>query len=148
MIQMSTNFKLFLKSIDKTLPLDLVRPYIWTLDMDRKARHERFFSDYFAPKPMYPPETFRRRFRMGRHGFIHIVEALSNIDPYFRQMVDAISKKGLSSLQQCTASMHILAYGASADAVDDYVQIGESTTIECLRKFVEDVILVFETEHL
>ena len=26
--------------------------------------HERFFLDYFAPTPIYPPSLFRRRFRM------------------------------------------------------------------------------------
>ena len=44
--------------------------------------------------------------------------------------------------------MRMLAYGVSVDVVDDYVHIGESTAIECLYKFVEDVILVFETEYL
>ena len=44
--------------------------------------------------------------------------------------------------------MHMLAYGVSAGAVDDYVCIGESTTIEWLYKFVEDVILIFEIEYL
>ena len=33
-----------------------------TLDKDCKAGHERLFSDYFAPNPVYPPETFRQRF--------------------------------------------------------------------------------------
>ena len=42
----------------------------------------------------------------------------------------------------------MLAYRESADAVDDYIRIGESTTIECLDKFVEYMILVFETEYL
>ena len=118
------------------------------IDRDREAGHERLFRDYFAPNPVYPPDTFRRRFRMGRHVFLRIVEALSNIDPYFQQRVDAIGKKGLSPLQKCTAAMRMLAYGVSADAVDDYVRIGESTAIECLEKFVEDVILVFESEYL
>ncbi|XP_057723892.1 uncharacterized protein LOC130939843 [Arachis stenosperma] len=36
----------------------------------------------------------------------------------------------------------------AADVVDDYVRIGESTTIECLKKFVECVISVFEDEYL
>ena len=44
--------------------------------------------------------------------------------------------------------MRMLAYGVSSDAVDNYVRIGESTTIECLEKFVEDVILVFKIEYL
>ncbi|XP_020997241.1 uncharacterized protein LOC110280507 [Arachis duranensis] len=42
----------------------------------------------------------------------------------------------------------MLAYGVAADAVDDYVRIAESTTIECLEKFVEGVISVFEDEYL
>ena len=85
---------------------------------------------------------------MGRYVFLRIVEALSNVDPYFRQRIDATGKKDLSPLQKCTATMHMLAYGVSADAIDDYVRIGENTVIECFEKFVEDVILVFETEYL
>ncbi|XP_020985863.1 uncharacterized protein LOC107462515 [Arachis duranensis] len=42
----------------------------------------------------------------------------------------------------------MLAYGIAADAVDDYMRIGESTTIECLKKFVEGVISVFDDEYL
>ena len=83
---------------------------------------------------------------MGKHVFLHIVEALSNVDPYFWQRVDAIGKKGLSPLQKCIAAIHMLVYGVSADAVDDFVRITESTAIECLEKFIEDVILVFETK--
>ncbi|XP_016206844.1 uncharacterized protein LOC107647262 [Arachis ipaensis] len=62
--------------------------------------------------------------------------------------VDAIGRRGLSPLQKCTAAIRMLAYGVAADVVDDYVCIGESTTIECLEKFVEGVILVFEDEYL
>ena len=70
---------------------------------------------------------------MRRHVFHHIVDALSNLDPYFQQRVDALGRKGLSPLQICTATMRMLANGVSADAVDDYVRIGESTVIECLK---------------
>ena len=42
----------------------------------------------------------------------------------------------------------MLVYGVSADVVDGYVHIGESTAIECLYKFVEDVILEFKTKYL
>ncbi|XP_015960490.1 uncharacterized protein LOC107484421 [Arachis duranensis] len=62
--------------------------------------------------------------------------------------VDATGRRSLSPLQKCTAAIRMLAYGVGADAVDDYVRIGESTTIECLEKFVEGVILVFENEYL
>ena len=85
---------------------------------------------------------------MGRHVFLRIVDALSNFDPYFQQTVDAFGGKGLSPLQKCTAAVRMLAYGVGADAVDDYVRIGTSTTIECLKKFVTNVILIFESEYL
>ncbi|XP_057756068.1 uncharacterized protein LOC130975266 [Arachis stenosperma] len=62
--------------------------------------------------------------------------------------VDATGRRGLSSLQKCTTVIRMLAYGVGADAVDDYVRIGESTTIECLEKFVKGVISVFEDEYL
>ncbi|XP_057723956.1 uncharacterized protein LOC130939906 [Arachis stenosperma] len=62
--------------------------------------------------------------------------------------VDATGRRGLSPLQKCTAAIRMLAYGVAADAVDDYVCIGESTTIECLKTFVEGVISVFQDEYL
>ncbi|KAL9663350.1 hypothetical protein QQ045_018736 [Rhodiola kirilowii] len=116
------------------------------IDRDREAGHERLENDYFSPNPVYPAETFRRRYRMGKHVFLRIVDALSHYDPYFQQRVDALGRKGLSPLQKCTTTMRMLAYGVSADAVDDYVLIGESTVIECLKKFVTDVIVIFEGE--
>ncbi|XP_074342816.1 uncharacterized protein LOC141685291 [Apium graveolens] len=68
---------------------------------------------------------------MGRHVFLRIVDVVSNFDPYFQQRMDAVGRKGLSPLQKCTTAMRILAYGISADVVDDCVRIGES---EYLRK--------------
>ncbi|XP_072087360.1 uncharacterized protein [Arachis hypogaea] len=118
------------------------------INRDREAGHDRLFQDYFADDPVYHADIFRRRFRMRRHVFLRIVDALSNVDPYFQQRVDATGRRGLSPLQKCTAVIRMLAYGVAADAVDDYVRIGESTTIECLKKFVEGVISVFEDEYL
>ncbi|RYR25546.1 hypothetical protein Ahy_B02g059351 [Arachis hypogaea] len=51
-------------------------------------------------------------------------------------------------MNRCTTAIWMLAYGVAADAVDDYVRIDESTTIECLEKFVEGVISMFEDEYL
>ncbi|XP_004292549.1 PREDICTED: uncharacterized protein LOC101297512 [Fragaria vesca subsp. vesca] len=44
--------------------------------------------------------------------------------------------------------MRMLAYGVGADVMDDYLQIGESTSIEAMRKFVFAVIDVFGVEYL
>ncbi|CAM8929538.1 unnamed protein product [Rhodiola kirilowii] len=115
---------------------------------DRVAGHQRLLNDYFSPNPVYPEQVFRRRFRMGKHIFLRIVDALTNSDPYFQQRVDAVGRKGLSPLQKCTAAMRMLAYGVAADAVDDYVRIGGTTAVECLKKFVSNVITIFESEYL
>ncbi|XP_057760075.1 uncharacterized protein LOC130980406 [Arachis stenosperma] len=118
------------------------------INRDREAGHDRLFQDYFADEPVYNADIFRRRFRMRRDVFLRIVDALSNVYPYFQQRVDATGRRGLSPLQKCTAAIRMLAYGVAVDAVDDYVRIGESTTIECLEKFVEGVIFVFQDEYL
>ncbi|CAK8579389.1 unnamed protein product [Lathyrus sativus] len=55
---------------------------------------------------------------------------------------------GLSPLQKCTAALHILAYGSSADSVDDYVRIGESTTLKCLDRFVIGVCTLFGAQYI
>ncbi|XP_057739715.1 uncharacterized protein LOC130956733 [Arachis stenosperma] len=122
-------------------------PCTW-INRDREAGQDRLFQDYFADEPVYNADIFRRRFRMRRHVFLRIVDALSNVYPYFQQRVDATGRRDLSPHQKCTAAIRMLAYGIAADAAYDYVHIGESTTIECLKKFVEGVISVFEDEYL
>ncbi|KAF8404779.1 hypothetical protein HHK36_009668 [Tetracentron sinense] len=69
-------------------------------------------------------------------------------DPYFVLKRNAARVIGLSSLQKVTAAMRMLAYGVAADAVDDYVRIGESTSIKSLRRFVGAVVEVFDDENL
>ena len=44
--------------------------------------------------------------------------------------------------------MRMLAYGVTADAVNDYVRIAESTSIESLKKFFQAIIDVFGNEYL
>ena len=53
--------------------------------------------------------------------FLRIVEVLSNHGSYFQMRSDASSKMGLSPLQKCIATIHILAYGSLADSVDEYI---------------------------
>ncbi|XP_058783356.1 uncharacterized protein LOC131658036 [Vicia villosa] len=118
------------------------------IDRNHEEWHIRLFNDYFSENPVYTDAQFRRRFRMHRHLFLRIVEALGNHDEYFQMRVDATGKMGLSPLQMCTSAIRMLAYGSSADIVDEYVRIGESTAIECLERFVRDVNEVFGAEYL
>ena len=42
----------------------------------------------------------------------------------------------------------MLAYGLPADATDEYIKIGESTTIESLKRFCRAVVEVFAERYL
>ena len=118
------------------------------VDRSREEGHNRLFNDYFSENPVYTDVQFRRRFRMHRHVFLRIVDALGNHDEYFQMRVDATGKMGLSPLQKCTSVIRMLAYGSPVDVVDEYVRISESTSIECLERFVKGVNVVFGAEYL
>ena len=85
---------------------------------------------------------------MSRPLFLLIANEVKQYDSYFIQRIDAIGVLGLSSLQKITAAYRILVYGTPADSVDEYIRIGESTTIESLRRFVKAVIAMFGDHYL
>jgi len=85
---------------------------------------------------------------MRRHVFERIVTALEAANPYFQQRENAVGRLGLSSLQKVVAAVRILAYGVPADAVDEYVRIGESTARVALQQFCKTMISVFGEWYL
>lgn len=118
------------------------------IDRNRAEGHDRLYRDYFSATPTYPESFFRRRFRMHRSLFLQIQVAIEAHDQFFLQRADAVGVLGLSSLQKITAALRMLAYGTPADAVDDYVRIGESTAIESLRRFTKAIVEVFGNQYL
>ncbi|TVU18694.1 hypothetical protein EJB05_34805 [Eragrostis curvula] len=115
---------------------------------DHADGEARIMRHYFGANPVYNPETFRKRFRMKRHVFIRILNGVHSVDRYFQQRENCTGLLGLSPLQKVVAAMRILAYGLPADAVDEYVQIGESTAREALYHFCSAVIAAFGKEYL
>ncbi|RLM66541.1 uncharacterized protein C2845_PM16G15310 [Panicum miliaceum] len=115
---------------------------------DHADGEARIIRQYFAANPVYTPEKFRERFRMKRHVFIRILDAVQSVDSYFQQREDCTRLLGLSALQKVVAAMCILAYGLPLDAVDEYVQIGTSTACEALKHFCSAVIAAFGKEYL
>jgi hypothetical protein len=78
------------------------------INRDREGAHQRLVADYFAEEPLYSDAMFRRRFRMRRHVFLRIVDALGSWSPYFTQRVDCTKRPGLSPLQKCTSAIRML----------------------------------------
>ncbi|XP_020264092.1 putative nuclease HARBI1 [Asparagus officinalis] len=62
--------------------------------------------------------------------------------------MDGVGKLGLSTLQKVTSAFRMLAYGTSADSTDEYVRIGESTAIVCLKRFCRATVEVYGDEYL
>ncbi|KAK9996092.1 hypothetical protein SO802_020778 [Lithocarpus litseifolius] len=118
------------------------------IERDRLADHKRLYLDYFSDTPVYPPNLFRRRFRMSQSLFLRIQSKVEIYEPYFIQKRDNAQKWGLSSLQKITVALRMLAYGVTADFMDKYVRIGESTAMESLKKFVKAVVDIFSKEYL
>ena len=76
-------------------------------------------------------------------GGYYIVNAVKQHDSYFNQRRASSGRLGLSTLQKVIVAIRILAYGMPADATDEYIKIGESTAIECMKKFCRAIVEVF-----
>ncbi|XP_056865646.1 uncharacterized protein LOC108835361 isoform X1 [Raphanus sativus] len=118
------------------------------IERNREAGHDRLWNDYFSEHPIFESHLFRRRFRMNKPLFLSIVDRLSQNIPFFQQRRDAVGRLGLTALQKCTAAIRMLAYGCAADAVDEYLRLGESTALSCLTHFTAGVIQLFGDEYL
>ncbi|KAK2638371.1 hypothetical protein Ddye_026169 [Dipteronia dyeriana] len=117
------------------------------INRDWESVDRRLFYDYFTENPRYNDQMFRQRFRMGRSLFLHIVEKVEARDNYFIQRRDSVGRLGLSALQKITAVFRMSAEGCPADATDDYIKIGESTTIESLKRFYRVVVEEFTGQY-
>ncbi|XP_042756464.1 uncharacterized protein LOC111880205 [Lactuca sativa] len=117
-------------------------------DQEREQGEARLMKDYFVDNPTYGEAKFRGRFRMRKPLFLCIVEVVTANDRYFQQRRDATGRQGFSPIQKCTAAMRVLAYGTSADALDEYLRMSETVTRDALVKFVEGVISCFREKYL
>ena len=115
---------------------------------DRVSGNSRLLNDYFVENPVYDETLFRRRFRLSRPLFLRILRTLHQHNNYFVQRRNAANTLGLSGEQKMTAALRMLAYGISADSINEYVRIGESTTIECVKRFCQGVVDIFGPEYL
>ncbi|OWZ01724.1 hypothetical protein PHMEG_00026833 [Phytophthora megakarya] len=84
-------------------------------------------EQYLADRPTYTDEQFRRPFCMSKRLFLYIVESLGQQDSYFTWQTDCMGKLGVHPTIKVAASLRMLAYGCSADSLDELFSIDEST---------------------
>ncbi|KDO36477.1 hypothetical protein CISIN_1g040018mg [Citrus sinensis] len=113
------------------------------INHDREMAYRSLFNDYFSENPRFNDSMFRHRFRMSRSLFSCITNVVQGRENYFMQRRDGISRLGLSGLQKITAVFRMLADGMPANATDEYIKIGEPTTIESLKRSYRAIVEVF-----
>ena len=118
------------------------------IERNREGGQDRLWNDYFSEDSTISSQLFRHRFRMNKDLFLHIVHGLSENIPFFQQRRDATGRFGLSALQKCTAAIRMLAYGSTADTVDEYLRLGETTALSCLHNFTDGIIQLFGDDYL
>ncbi|KAI5323185.1 hypothetical protein L3X38_032257 [Prunus dulcis] len=120
----------------------------WNVDRHRHSRGKNLLEDYFIPTSLYYDVDFRRRFRIQPHLFNKVMHDICNYDAYFVQNCDAVGILGLLPEQKLTAVIRMLAYGASADQVDEIARMGKSTTLEALVRFCQAVETLYTRDYL
>ncbi|CAL2279456.1 unnamed protein product [Prunus armeniaca] len=118
------------------------------VDRHRHSRGKNLLEDYFIPTALYSDVDFRRRFRMQPHLFNKVMHDICNYDAYFVQKCDTTGVLGLLPEQKLTAVIRMLAYGASADQVDEVARMGKSTTLEALVRFCDAVENLYTRDYL
>ncbi|XP_026438707.1 uncharacterized protein LOC113337223 [Papaver somniferum] len=85
---------------------------------------------------------------MRRELFNRIVEHVVSVNSYFVQKPDACGVLGLNLHQKVTTAVRMLAYGCAADAIDEYLRIGETTILEATHRFYKTIVHVYGAEYL
>ncbi len=95
-------------------------------------------ANYFSlfPAPLYSDVHFSRRFRISRRTFEMVFEALQH-DACFQHKCNTAGRWGIHPLVKATAVFRHIAYGTSADQLDEQFAIAESTFLETRLKFCE-----------
>ena len=94
------------------------------VDRHRHSRGKNLMEDYFIPQSLYSDVHFRGRYRMQPHLFNKIMHDICNYDEYFVQKRNCAGNLGLLPEQKFTAVIRMLAYGSSADQVDEIARWG------------------------
>ncbi|CAN1323311.1 hypothetical protein LINPERPRIM_LOCUS32685 [Linum perenne] len=105
-------------------------------------------KDYFCPNPTYDARFFTRRYRMPLSLFNSILNDVVQYDPYFKLGADASGRSSFSPQQKLTSSFLMLAYSCSADSLDEYCRMGETTSLECLMNFCKAIIHIYGSRYL
>ncbi|XP_020198460.1 uncharacterized protein [Aegilops tauschii subsp. strangulata] len=97
-----------------------------TIYRNRGLGHEQLMQDYFA----------------------EIVTDCEAASDYFKRRRSIAGIMGFSGYQKILAAMQVIAYGIPADYTDEYLRIGQDTTMASVCRFAKLVIRLYGDEYL
>jgi hypothetical protein len=75
---------------------------------------------------VYPDFLFHRRFQIQVGLFKKIMDDIVGFNGYFLQKRNAAGRLGFSPSQKVTLALRMMAYGCSADSIDEYAHMSNS----------------------
>ncbi|GJR87816.1 Toll/interleukin-1 receptor domain-containing protein, partial [Tanacetum coccineum] len=126
---------------------------------ERETAEQWLIDDYFGDdefEPKYPEDKFKRRYRMSSTLFNKIVNKILSYDvepipeyfTYFKPRYDATSRLSIGPILKCTSAIRQLVYDTAPDAFDEYLQIAERTSRECLDNFTKCIHVLYVEKFL
>ncbi|KAA1081131.1 hypothetical protein PGT21_050295 [Puccinia graminis f. sp. tritici] len=85
---------------------------------------------------------------MSKELFLKITDSVRSFDDYFIQKPDALGRMGLHPLVKVTAALRMLAYGGAGDCNDEYLQLSETTSLQCMDRFCDAIVSIYGGEYL
>jgi hypothetical protein len=114
---------------------------------DFDGAFETLMKQYFVDEPLYSAALFSRRFRVSHEIFERVYNACVK-HPSFQHEKNCAGRKGIHPLVKTTACFRHIAYGTSADQLDECFQISETTFLETRLAFCDIILHEFEDEYL
>ena len=115
---------------------------------NRVKAAERLHRDYFADEPIYDHQFFEDRYRMPKHLFLKIVHDIESRYEFFQEGYDGRFKKSFTPIQKCTSAIRQLATGNPPDEFDEYLEMAQRTSRECLQFFCDAVVELYSRDYL
>ncbi|XP_068304456.1 uncharacterized protein [Pyrus communis] len=110
--------------------------------------HANLMNNYFNLNSMHTEEDFRRRFQMRRHVFERLLRDVQQVNPDFRQKWNRARRPGFSPHQNATVALQMMAYGSSADSMDEIHGMSEFTCLDTLEQLCDIIVQVYKNEYL
>ena len=135
-----SSLEFFANAIDADEEEDTARSTRTSVKRDRMNAAKRLHRDYFCEEPRNNDQVFEDRYRMPKHLFLKITHAIESRFEYFQEGYDARAKKSFTAIQKCSSAIKQLATSNPPDEFDEYLEMAQRTSRECLQFFCDAII--------